>query len=115
MTTTNEIPSSRRVRSGGAAGVDKALANAHPDLMTLARQWLSTIPVGAQFTGAQLVEHLPGYVVDHPGRAGAAVTNLARAGLIEFCGYAARAADGGWDRPARLWRRADVPIEAGEH
>ncbi|MCD2117096.1 MULTISPECIES: hypothetical protein [Rhodococcus] len=114
MTESQQAPSPRTERGGGAAGVDQALANAHPDLMTLARQWLSTLSTGAEFTGAQLAEHLPGYVVDHRGRPGAAVTNLARAGLIEFAGYAARAADGGWDRPARLWRRTDVPIEDGE-
>lgn len=92
------------------AGIDQALDGAHRDLMTLALQWLSTLPVGATFTGGQLWEHLPGYVADTPGRCGAAITNLHRRGFIEFAGYGPRSADGEWDRPTRLWRRTDIPI-----
>lgn len=91
-------------------GIRQAVTNAHPDLMTLALQWLSTLPVGATFTGGQLWEHLPGYVADAPGRCGAAIANLHRRGFIEFAGYGPRSADGEWDRPTRLWRRTDIPI-----
>ncbi|QOV97235.1 hypothetical protein [Rhodococcus pyridinivorans] len=114
MTTSHDAVSSRQVRGGTAAGVDQASDNAHPDLMTLACQWLSTLPAGAEFTGGQLWEHLPGYVADHPGRCGAAITNLQRRGLIEFSGYGPRSADGEWDRPTRIWRRTDALITGGE-
>lgn len=114
MTAPQKAPSSRTRRGGGAAGVEKALANSHPDLTTLACQWLATLRVGAEFTGGQLWEHLPGYVADHPGRCGAVITNLNRRGFIEFAGYGARSADGEWDRPTRIWRRTDVPLPGGE-
>lgn len=114
MTASQQAPSSRTNRGGGAAGVDQALDNAHPDLMTLASQWLATLSAGAEFTGGQLWEHLPGYVADHPGRCGAVITNLNRRGFIEFAGYGARSAGDGWDRPTRIWRRTDVPIPGGE-
>lgn len=115
MTASHQAPPPRTQRGGGAAGVDRALANAHSDLMPLALQWLDTVPEGETFTGGQLWERLPGYVADHPGRCGAAITNLQRRGLIEFAGYGPRSADGEWDRPTRIWRRTDVPIESGEN
>ena len=99
--------------NSNASGTDKALAGAHRDAMTLARQWVAGLPEGATFTAAQMGPNLPGYVDDKPCRRGAVIRELNRRGYIEFAWYGPRAADDDWDAPARVWRRTGKAIEGG--
>lgn len=92
-------------------GTDRALAGAHSDLLTLAQQWVSHLPVGATFTAAQMALYLPPHADDKPCRRGALVRELQRRGYIEFAGYGPRAADDDWDAPARVWRRTEVRVD----
>ncbi|WML63198.1 hypothetical protein [Rhodococcus sp. AH-ZY2] len=93
-------------------GADKALAGAHPDMMTLARQLVADLPEGATFTAAQLALYLPGYVEDKPSRRGALMRELNRRGYVEHAGYGPRATADDWDAPARVWRRTAKAVAA---
>ncbi|MGW6659373.1 hypothetical protein [Rhodococcus sp. NPDC055024] len=81
--------------------------------MPLALQRLSGIPEGVEFTAAQFLEPLPGYVDDNPCRAGALIRELNRHGYIEFYAYGPRAVPGDWDTPARVWRRTNKTVSKG--